>query len=840
MSGSALAQRRSAHLPKLKDFPTDTVFESANEAQGRLLTSDLDFEYTDCDTHASELAELYTYSEVNEFALNIQCYRDYADSKQVIYLLCLQLTTCSLTLVIIYTETPTFFCRVNYLLQTLCGVLAAEIKDPFEGPNAMEPSVSMSSSLSNSRSASNVDLSESGKRSRRGATLSDNEMLRVVLSTLYHMTESIRREDLSLEISDFATRERFLGEPLDFLGSPLVMVLFDMMPVFCHGNSPHLPMRKVLLLIWKVLLTMLGGWKELRELKAAKRKAAGLCETEDTVLIGDCLKACNVNGNELEQNPGIFFLIIFRCCNIVLQKDRTAPKEPHTHLHVCLVGSSLASPPMTKSSSGDQTPIAGSPPPVIHESDFRKIPFRSKVREEDIEVFLDHMRMKFFHYHLPGDSTTTFGLPEATRISVEAMRRNVYVSLGDLQIQREKKLNRYLFSQRENDIELTNAEQLYRLMLPNLSQYVIALLKVLIVHLFCLFQPKNEAINILSDVLTIETEGSEVLSNSMNFDGSLNNVLEQSVRIVIDVNRHKEVMVKAASSILILLIKHFRLNHIYQFEYLCQHLVFANCIPLILKFLDQNIVRYIQSKHELLPLNYPAAPLYFVNALEEWPQLSDENVETGDSQSQNYFLWRNVFSMINLLRVLNKLTKYKHARTMMLIVFKSAPILKRALRIRLLYVLKLLKMQARYLGRQWRRSNMELMSSIFSRVRHRINDDWAFANESRSKSWDFETKEAALKAAVERFNSRRYANLYPALALEPEKAPSPGEKYLDTIDLREFEPVDNSFQSVLGAHREMSERFKRNYKRWLDEEVFRRQVNWDHLLYNNRGIVDLF
>lgn len=76
--------------------------------------------------------------------------------------------------------------------------------------------------------------------------------------------------------------------------------------------------------------------------------------------------------------------------------------------------------------------------------------------------------------------------------------------------------------------------------------------------------------------------------------------------------------------------------------------------------------------------------------------------------------------------------------------------------------------------------------------------------------------------------------------LEPEKAPSPGEKYLDTIDLREFEPVDNSFQSVLGAHREMSERFKRNYKRWLDEEVFRRQVNWDHLLYNNRGIVDLF
>lgn len=71
-------------------------------------------------------------------------------------------------------------------------------------------------------------------------------------------------------------------------------------------------------------------------------------------------------------------------------------------------------------------------------------------------------------------------------------------------------------------------------------------------------------------------------------------------------------MVKAASAILILLMKHFRLNHIYQFEYVGQHLVFANCIPLILKFMDQNMVRYIQSKHELRPYNYPYAPLYYV------------------------------------------------------------------------------------------------------------------------------------------------------------------------------------------------------------------------------------
>lgn len=35
--------------------------------------------------------------------------------------------------------------------------------------------------------------------------------------------------------------------------------------------------------------------------------------------------------------------------------------------------------------------------------------------------------------------------------------------------------------------------------------------------------------------------------------------------------------------------------------------------------------------------------------------------EAGDS---NQFCWRNLFSCINLLRILNKLTKWKHSRTM--------------------------------------------------------------------------------------------------------------------------------------------------------------------------------
>lgn len=86
----------------------------------------------------------------------------------------------------------------------------------------------------------------------------------------------------------------------------------------------------------------------------------------------------------------------------------------------------------------------------------------------------------------------------------------------------------------------------------------------------------------------------------------------------------------------------------------------------------------------------------------------------------------------------------------MLVVFKSAPILKRALKVKQamlqLYVLKLLKVQTKYLGRQWRKSNMKTMSAIYQKVRHRLNDDWAYGNGkalARSRRGAFPSEEPA-------------------------------------------------------------------------------------------------
>lgn len=205
---------------------------------------------------------------------------------------------------------------------------------------------------------------------------------------------------------------------------------------------------------------------------------------------------------------------------------------------------------------------------------------------------------------------------------------------------------------------------------------------------------------------------------------------------------------------------------------------------------------------------------------------------------ENY-CWRNMFSSINLLRILNKLTKGKHARTMVLVAVKSAPILRKTLRVKQammqLYALKLLKLQTRYLGRQWRKSNMMAISAIYQRVRHRLNDDWAYGNEQETQTWDFQTEERALRNKIDLFNQRRYhrlanTNTNPANA-------STQNASINEFDFESFTPLNNDLLTALSSNaalgdQDLPEAFKKHYEQWLNDEVFNceQQTDWDALL----------
>lgn len=925
-SESSLAQRRSALLVKLKQLKDSHGTTTTTDAMGNrtesvdMNESDIEFEYNDCDTLLSELAELYTYSELDDFASNIQCWKVYADNNEIqepfhfsslpeskkLFImqdLCARMESAESDVRLASARIVLYILQGAYLdfgeeeeveaglllsatnldkgtgghekdclcsaflnahiaykagtYQALCTLLMAEICEPFDTGVGMTTDGGRESKASSrgSRCPSSADLAEGDRRSRRAATMADNEAMRVVLSALYHMVELIRNEELteSMSVDDpslSSRRSSFLeelGEPLDHVGQPLLLVLFEMLPPFYTGSSPHYPIKKILLLIWKILLATLGGWKHLDALKASKRAALGLPVMENTIAVASALPATIINDNEAGARMAARRIVpIGRVMARQLAYAGSEEAKDEDFDIGAITGDDYAmpdpdgpvkrGPELRQVNSGDRTPRPGSPMP--REPPKRCLPWRSKVSKQEIEAFIQQERQKFFQYQLPGDLKTMFALPPPIHRSVETLWKHQYTSIGELQAAQDEDLNRYLFSRKEG-IEMNNVEELYRLLLPNLCQYVVALLKVLLAAAPS-NKAKNDALNILVDVLTPETDGCDILSNSISLDHSTSSPLEESVRLAIDINRHKEIMVKATSSILLLLMKHFRLNHIYQFEYLCQHIVYGNGIPLLLKFLDQNMTRYVQSRYEIHPYNYPQAPLHYVRNRDEWPVLNSENVEGGEIERRGmYYMWRNMFSSINLIRVLNKLVKGKQSRVMMLMVFKSAPILKRSLKIRLglfqFFILKALKMQSRYLGRQWRKSNMDIMSAIYNKVRHRMTDDWAFANEMR-KSYDYHSEESELKAAVERFHSRRYARLHPQLAIEVNDAPMPGDDYLNRVNLQEYEPVDNCLHSVLGKQPELGKRFKNNYRKWMEEEVIKRNIDWDRLLMNTRGI----
>uniref|UniRef100_A0A8B9VFY6 Striatin interacting protein 2 n=1 Tax=Anas zonorhyncha TaxID=75864 RepID=A0A8B9VFY6_9AVES len=634
-------------------------------------------------------------------------------------------------------------------------------------------------------------------------SLADSTELRVLLSVMYLMVENIRVEQESDPPEWKTCRETFrmeLGFPVR-PEEPFALLLFTMVTKFCSGHAPHFPMKKVLLLLWKVLLFTLGGFEALQAMKVRKREELGLPPLpEDSIQVMRSMRAAS---------PPTY------CIELLEQQQQ---KRGHRSRRPLMKQDSLdiynERDPFKNDEAGideeegdevdsgiegeldlmERDAIIPAMPaqraPIERVSFPKGLPWAPKVRQKDIEHFLEASRNKFIGFTLGQDTETLIGLPWPIHESVKTLkqvRHRGQAKQPGRAAGCSSLTPRSPCSPGEEEVQETPCEILYRAMLYNLPQYMIALLKILLAAAPT-SKAKTDSINILADVLPEEMPITVL----------------QSMKLGMDVNRHKEIIVKSISALLLLLLKHLKLNHIYQFEYVSQHLVFANCIPLILKFFNQNIMSYITAKNSISVLDYPHCTVH------DLPELTAESLEAGDN---NQFCWRNLFSCINLLRILNKLTKWKHSRTMMLVVFKSAPILKRALKVKQammqLYVLKLLKIQTKYLGRQWRKSNMKTMSAIYQKVRHRMNDDWAYGNDIDARPWDFQAEECTLRANIEAFNSRRY------------------DKPQDS----EFAPVDNCLQSVLGQRLELPEDFHCSYELWLEREVFSQPIRWEELLH---------
>ncbi|XP_057304902.1 striatin-interacting proteins 2-like [Hydractinia symbiolongicarpus] len=763
--------RRS--VPRLREIMRRQRKDSDTQPDAPLLN----FQYNDTDSLQDELSELYSYTEEDEFKENASAFQtsftEYMKNETVLWcdmelvqkrgfifyvLEKLEVVDieerriASRTLLYLaqgmYRDQEDFnectaMMKENAMILYKCGVyscvqqlLVMEAENPEAVQLAMQkPSISIADSID----------------------------LRIYLNILYMMTEIIRnfeKSDDILQATAESLREELAGCVDINDGQPFACILFDLVLKFCAGSSPHYPIKKILLLLWKVILFTLGGFKELQVKMKEARVQAGL-----TPSFGEQ----HANTIETEKHH---------------QLRPSSPSEESIQ---------RLKPRKTVDLDDDDIDFVPAPITQSHHYVENVLLLRPKVREKDVGSFLGMCRSKYIGYQLLDDNTSTAGLPPSIKEGLNVLRSHVYTSLSEVQIKQEEEHADRPFSKGIHELPETNSEVLYKSLLPNLPQYMIALLKMLLASAPTA-KAKTESINILTDVLPPE----------------MPTTVLQSMQLGIDVNRHKEIMVKSISALILLLLKHLKVNHIYQFEFVSQHLVFANCIPLVLKFFNQNISAYVAAKNSIPQLDFPTC------VLEERSEITAESLEAAENAS--YFCWRNLFSCINLLRILQKLTKWKYSRTMMLVVFKSAPILKRALKIReenlQMYVLKLLKTQIKYLGRNWRKSNMRIMSLIYHKIRHRLNDDWAFANDVDARPWDFQTEECAIRHNVDLFNYHHYE--------------SNGTHYPSDL-----QPVDNDLHSVLSQKIRFSEQFLKDSSKWLDREVFNTNVDWDELIDEN-------
>lgn len=127
------------------------------------------------------------------------------------------------------------------------------------------------------------------------------------------------------------------------------------------------------------------------------------------------------------------------------------------------------------------------------------------------------------------------------------------------------------------------------------------------------------------------------------------------------------------------------------------------------------------------------------------------------------FSFRNFFSAINYLHIMQKITRDKAHRCLLLVQYKSSTILRKGLKIPdphlRFYTLKLFKSQVPYCGRKWRQSNMRVITAIYLYCRPELRDDWLSGSDVDAEVEEALPLEQALRGLTHWWHLRQYKDI---------------------------------------------------------------------------------
>ncbi|KAK1594869.1 uncharacterized protein LY79DRAFT_512176 [Colletotrichum navitas] len=280
----------------------------------------------------------------------------------------------------------------------------------------------------------------------------------------------------------------------------------------------------------------------------------------------------------------------------------------------------------------------------------------------------------------------------------------------------------------------------------------------------------------------------------------------------VDAARSREITTKAITAILLLLLKWLRVSHVLKFEYMTQLLLDSNYLPLVLKlFAHQDVQQVVDSKTDRLENSFfhfcnlrskfkdkppvqaepeeesedeaapppikrrrspPRATTAATRDSDDSAKLEGQAAVRPEVDELGYpvndlpaepitdFSRRNFFSLINYLRIMQKICKHKAHRNLLLVQYKSANILRKSLKIPQpelrLYTLKLFKNQVPYCGRKWRQSNMRVITAVYLHCRPELRDEWLAGSDVDAEVDSALPLEQALRSLTHWYNVHRY------------------------------------------------------------------------------------